>query len=230
MFYRITKWLLGPLVRAYFRISVEGVDHVPGDGPVILAANHCSFFDSWFVPLVIPRRVTYVAKAEYFDQWYTAWLFRAWGQIPIRRGGGSASERALESAIGVLAQEGVFGIYPEGTRSPDGRLYKGRTGVARVALRSGAPVVPAGIIGSFEAAPKHRKIPRPGRVIIRFGEPLDLRAHAGREDQRLALRAATDEVMFEISQLTGQAYVDRYSGEEAGAIDPAVAIPVGAVA
>lgn len=214
MFYRLTKWIVGPLVRLYFRVQAEGLENVPGSGPVILAANHCSFFDSWLVPLVLKRRVTYVAKAEYFEKWYTAWAFKAWGQIPIKRGGGSASAGALETAAEVLGQGGVMGIYPEGTRSPDGQLYKGHTGVARLALAAGAPVVPVGIVGSFEAAPKHRKIPRPRRVKLRFGSPLDLGVHSRFEGERLALRAATDELMFEIRELTGQPYADRYASRE----------------
>ena len=221
VFYRVTKIVLGPLVRLFFRLRVEGLENVPAGGAVILAANHCSFFDSWFVPLRLPRRVTYVAKAEYFEKWYTAWLFRAWGQIPIKRGGGSASQRALESAMEVLRDGGVFAIYPEGTRSPDGRIHKGHTGVARVALQSSSPVVPVGIIGSFEAAPKHRKVPRPRPVTVRFGTPMDLGAHAEWEDQRLALRAATDEIMFEIRELTGYNYVDRYVSRETDVGDSA---------
>ena len=230
MFYRISKLILGPMVRLFFRLRVEGIENLPTDGPYIVAANHCSFFDSWIVPLVLPRRVTYVAKAEYFDQWYTAWLFRAWGQIPIKRGGGSASQGALDAAMDVLTGGGVFGIYPEGTRTPDGSLYRGKTGVARVALQSGAPVVPVGILGTYEVAPKHRKVPRPGRVTVRFGLPLDLRSHATRADDHLALRAATDEIMFEIRELTGQDYVNRYAGKESSPVDPVAPAHVGAVA
>lgn len=229
MFYRLTKRVLGPLVRAFFRVRVEGLENATSGGPVIIAANHCSFFDSWLVPLCLPRRVTYVAKAEYFDQWYTRWLFRAWGQIPIRRGGGSASERALDSALEVLREGGVFGIYPEGTRSPDGRLYKGHTGVARVALRSEAAVIPVGILGSFEAAPKHRKLPRPVRVTIRFGAPIHPQAHVSPDD-RFALRALTDEIMYEIRELSGQAYVDSYASRETETVESTDVAHVGAVA
>ena len=213
MFYRITKWLLAPVLRWYFGLEVEGEENVPRRGPVILASNHGSSFDSWLVPLALRRRVTYVARDEYFDRWYTAWLFRAWGQIPLRPDGRPASEAALRSALDVLEGGGVFGIYPEGSPSPDGRLYKGHVGVARVAIRSGAPVVPVGIRGSFEAARRGR-IPRRGQVTIRFGRPLDLRAHARSEGERLALRAATDEVVFEIRELTGQTYVNRYAARE----------------
>ena len=210
MFYRITKWLLAPVLRWYFDLEVEGEEKVPRRGPVILAANHGSFVDSWLVPLALHRRVTYVARAKHFDRWYTAWLFRAWGQVPLDGGG---SEAALRSALEVLEAGGVFGTYPEGTPSPDGRLYRGHTAVARMAIRSGAPVVPVGIRGSFEAARKGR-IPRRGQVTIRFGGPLDLRAHVRSERERLALRAATDEVMFEIRELTGQTYVNRYAARE----------------
>src|SRR3954469_5395131 len=135
------KAILTPILRLFFRVRVEGLEHVPDDGPAILASNHVSFCDSIFLPLVLKRRITFVAKAEYFEDPKTAWFFRAVGQIPINRGGGSASQRALDSAREVLEGGGLFGIYPEGTRSPDGRLYKGKTGVARLAVKTGAPVL-----------------------------------------------------------------------------------------
>src|SRR4051794_18439457 len=141
MAYWIVKAILTPILRFFFRVRVEGLEHVPDDGPAILASNHVSFCDSIFLPLVLRRRITFVAKAEYFEDPKTAWFFRAVGQIPIKRGGGSASMRALESARDVLHSGNLFGIYPEGTRSPDGKLYKGHTGVARLALETGAPVL-----------------------------------------------------------------------------------------
>src|SRR5437660_6783743 len=149
--YWVLKALLTPILRFFFRVRVEGGENIPGQGSAILASNHLSFSDSIFLPLVLRRRITFVAKAEYFEDPKTAWFFRAVGQIPIKRGGGSASARALASATEVLEDGGLFGIYPEGTRSPDGKLYKGHTGVARLALKSGAPVIAVAMIGTREA-------------------------------------------------------------------------------
>src|SRR5262249_5365099 len=148
-----------PILRMFERVRTEGRDNVPRHGPVILAANHRSFLDSIFIPLVVPRRVTFVAKAEYFDDAKTAWFFKSCGQIPIRREGGSASERALESATDVLRAGKVFAIYPEGTRTRDGFLHRGHTGVARLALRCNVPVVPVGLIGTDEVQPVDAKLP-----------------------------------------------------------------------
>ena len=213
MVYRALKILLTPVFHLLWRVKVEGIEHVPADGPVVLAPNHVTFLDSFFLPLVVPRRVTYVAKAEYFDSWKTAWFFRAVGQIPMRREGGSASERALAAARDVLEDGGVLGIYPEGTRSPDGRLYRGHTGVARLALGCKAPVVPVGLVGTSEVQRPGSNLPRPfKKVTVRFGEPLDLSHYAGDADtDPLACRALTDELMFEIRSLSGQQYVDRYA-------------------
>jgi len=151
--YWIVKGALTPVLGVCFRVKVEGRENLPKRGPVILASNHRSFLDSIFIPLVVRRRVTFVAKAEYFDDPKTAWFFRGVGQIPIRREGGSASERALASASGVLGAGGVFGIYPEGTRTRDGFLHRGHTGVARLSLRTGTPIVPVGLIGTDEVQP-----------------------------------------------------------------------------
>src|SRR3954447_4162749 len=153
MAYWIVKAILTPIFRFFFRVKVEGIEHVPAEGGAILAGNHLAVFDSFFLPLVLKRRVTFVAKAEYFEDAKTAWFFRAVGQIPVKRGGGPASARALESAKEVLESGGIFGIYPEGTRSPDGRLYKGHTGVARLALDTEAPVVAVAMIGTADAQP-----------------------------------------------------------------------------
>src|SRR5215213_8268766 len=159
MSYWVLKAVLSPILRFFYRVRVEGLEHLPADGPVILASNHVSFCDSIFLPLVLKRRVTFVAKAEYFDDPKTAWFFRAVGQIPIRREGGSASAGALAAARGVLDAGGVFGIYPEGTRSPDARLYRGHTGVARLALQCRAPIIPVAMIGTREAQPIGQAIP-----------------------------------------------------------------------
>lgn len=207
------KLVLTPIFHLLWRVRVEGAEHIPAEGPVVLAPNHVTFLDSFFLPLVVRRRVTYVAKAEYFDSWKTAWFFRAVGQIPMRREGGSASERALAAARDVLDDGGVLGIYPEGTRSPDGKLYRGHTGVARLALGCGVPVVPVGLVGTDEVQRPGSNVPRPfKRVTVRFAAPLDgarFADDAGTDP--LALRAFTDELMFEIRRLSGQQYVDRYA-------------------
>lgn len=216
MLYWGVKAVLTPILRLGYRVRIEGRENIPQHGPVILAANHRSFMDSLFLPLVIRRRVTFVAKAEYFDSKKTAWFFRGVGQIPIRREGGSASERALASATDVLASGGVFGIYPEGTRTRDGYLHRGHTGVARLALRTGAPIVPVGMIGTDEIQATDAKLPRFfRRVTIRFGNPVPLGHYVGREDERIVLRQITDEVMFDIQQLSGYEYHDTYATKKA---------------
>ena len=214
MTYWVLKILLTPLLRFFYRVRVEGLEHVPPEGAAILASNHLSFCDSLFLPLVLRRRVTFVAKAEYFEDPKTAWFFRAVGQIPIKREGGSASERALASAREVLARGGLFGIYPEGTRSPDGRLYKGHTGVARLALDSGAPVLAVAMIGTREAQPIGQVMPRLFMPItIRVGRPMRIEGD-GLAGDPLVLRRFTDEVMFELRELSGQDYVERYAARK----------------
>ena len=230
MAYWVFKALLSPLFYGCWTVRVTGRENVPKKGPVILAPNHTSFCDSFFLPLVVMRRVTFVAKAEYFDSWKTAWFFRAAGQIPMRREGGSASERALAAARDVLSTGGVLGIYPEGTRSPDGRLHRGHTGVARLALQCRAPVIPVGIVGTTDVQPVGSKFMRPfKKVTIRFGEPLDLAA-LGAETARdpLVLRRIADELMFEIRELSGQEYVDRYAKKHdvVGGTDQATIEPI----
>src|SRR3954447_3652697 len=211
MTYWVLKAILTPLLRFFYRVRVEGIEHVPDHGAVILASNHLSFSDSIFLPLVLRRRVTFVAKAEYFEDPKTAWFFRAVGQIPVKRGGGSASARALESAREVLEGGKVFGIYPEGTRSPDGRLYKGHTGVARLALQTGAPVVAVAMIGTREAQPIGQAMPRVFMPItIRFSRPLTFERFAERAEEPRALRQITDEIMYELRELSGQEYVPAY--------------------
>jgi 1-acyl-sn-glycerol-3-phosphate acyltransferase len=216
MAYWLMKVVLTPILRIVYRVKVEGKEHVPTRGPVILAANHRSFLDSIFLPLVIRRRVTYVAKAEYFDDPKTAWFFRSVGQIPIRREGGSASEGALAAATDVLESGGVFGIYPEGTRTRDGLTHRGHTGVARLAMRTGAPVIPVGLVGTDECQPTDKKLPRLFRTVeVRFGRPIAAE-HYTHHDERLALRQLTDELMFEIVQLCGRyEYQDTYATKKA---------------
>ena len=210
------KAVLTPILRGLYRVRVEGRAALPKTGPVILAANHRSFLDSLFIPLVLGRRVTFVAKAEYFDSKKTAWFFRGVGQIPIRREGGSASEGALAAATDVLEAGGVFAIYPEGTRTRDGYTHRGHTGVARLALKTGAPIVPVGLVGTEECQPVDRTLPRLFRkVSIRFGTPIPPERY--REDaEGLALRQLTDEVMFEIVQLCEcYEYHDTYATKRA---------------
>jgi 1-acyl-sn-glycerol-3-phosphate acyltransferase len=210
--YWVLKAILTPLLRVLFRVKTEGADKVPADGPAILASNHLSFSDSVFLPLVLKRRITFVAKAEYFEKKKTAWIFRALGQIPIKREGGSASQRALDSAMGILDAGGLFAIYPEGTRSPDGRLYKGHTGVARLALQSGAPVIVVAMVGTREAQPIGQVKPNFGSPIgVRFSRPMRFDRYADRADDPRVLRQITDEIMFELRALSDQEYVDRYA-------------------
>ncbi len=227
MAYWVFKALLSPVLFLLWRVKAEGREHVPAHGPVVLAANHQSFCDSFFLPLVLRRRVTYVAKAEYFDRWRTAWFFRAAGQIPMNRAGGDASQRALDTARTVLEAGGLLAIYPEGTRAPDPRLHRGHTGAARLALRCGAPLIPVGIVGTRAIQPPGRRIMRPFRpVTLRFGAPVatgsrDALVPADGEDPA-ALREFTDVLMAEIARLSGQEYVDVYANARRRADQPAV--------
>ncbi len=217
MLYWTLKALLTPTLRVLFRVRIEGRENVPRSGPVILAANHRSFLDSIFLPLAIGwRRVTFVAKAEYFEQRRTAWFFRAVGQIPIQRSGGSASDAALGAATSVLRAGKVFGIYPEGTRTRDGYTHRGHTGVARLALATGVPVVPVGLVGTDECQPTDVRFPRLfRRVTVRFGAPLSPNRYRA-DPEGLALRGLTDEAMFEIVQLCGvYEYRDTYATKRA---------------
>lgn len=216
MVYEVLKVLLSPLLRVFFRIQATGTENIPATGPVIIAANHQAFCDSLFLPLVVPRRVTFAAKADYFKSWKTRWFLRAMGQIPMERGGGEASRRSLSEAFDLLERGGALGIYPEGTRSPDECLHRGRTGVARLVLAAHCPVVPVGIRGTREIQPVGKKMLRPfKKVDIRIGEPIDFCARYGdRFHDRLVLRQITDELMFEIRELSGQTYVDRYASRQ----------------
>ena len=231
MTYWLLKAILTPILRFLFRVRAEGLEHVPASGPVILASNHISFSDSIFLPLMLRRRVTFVAKAEYFEDPKTAWFFRAVGQIPIKRGGGSASQRALESAAEVLQDGGVFGIYPEGTRSPDGRLYKGHTGVARLAVQNRVPVIAVAMVGTREAQPIGQVVPRFFMPItVRFSKPMTFERYYDRADDPRVLREITDSIMFELREQSGQEYVNQYAKRkdvsEAAGGEPAVLVPV----
>ncbi|MFJ4685273.1 lysophospholipid acyltransferase family protein [Streptomyces sp. NPDC088789] len=217
MFYYLLKYvLLGPVLRLVFRPRIEGLDHVPSTGAAIVAGNHLSFSDHFLMPAVLKRRITFLAKAEYFTGpglrgRLIAAFFRSAGQIPVDRSGKDAGQAAIREGLGVLAKDELLGIYPEGTRSHDGRLYKGKVGVAVMALRAGVPVVPCAMIGTFEAQPPGTVIPRVHPVVIRFGEPLDFSRYAGLEDEKAILRAVTDEILYAIMSLSGQEYVDRYA-------------------
>jgi 1-acyl-sn-glycerol-3-phosphate acyltransferase len=219
VFYWFLKWIaIGPILRLVFRPQASGVENVPDEGPVILASNHLSYADWLFMPLALPRRVSFVAKAEYFTTpgikgWFQKHFFRGSGQIPIDRSGASAAEGALNSAKGILAKGEIFGIYPEGTRSHDGKLYRGKTGVARLALETGVPVIPVAVVGTDVVAPPGKKFGTFTRPIVRFGKPLDFSRYEGLENDRYILRSITDEIMYEIMNLSGQEYVDMYAGQ-----------------
>ncbi|MFT4299016.1 MAG: lysophospholipid acyltransferase family protein [Aeromicrobium sp.] len=217
MFYWFLKFLaLGPLLRVVFRPWAEGLDNVPKDGGVILACNHLSYSDWLFMPLVLSRRVTFVAKAEYFEGpgfkgWLQKTFFSGSGQVPIDRSSGSAAAGAIKTQLRLLAEGQVCGIFPEGTRSHDGKLYRGRTGVARIALESKVPVIPVAVTGTDVIAPPGKIFGKRVRPGVKFGEPLDFSRYEGMEGDRYILRAITDEIMYEIMRLSGQEYVDLYA-------------------
>ncbi len=218
MFYWFLKRVvLGPVLRLVFRPYVIGLENVPETGGAIFASNHLSFSDSIFLPLVVPRRITFLAKADYFTGRglkgkSTAWFFRAVRQLPVDRTGGSASEGALRTGLKVLRRGDCLGIYPEGTRSPDGRLYRGKTGVARMALEADVPVLPVAMIDTEKIQPPGRRMPKLGfRVGIKIGPALSFARYEGMEDDRFVLRSITDEIMYELMDLSGQEYVDIYA-------------------
>ncbi|MFP8885129.1 lysophospholipid acyltransferase family protein [Streptomyces mangrovi] len=212
------KLSLGNGLRLAFRPWVEGLENIPAEGPAILASNHLSFSDSFFLPAVLERKVTFIAKAEYFTTpgvkgRLTAAFFKGIGQLPVDRSGGrGAGEAAVRSGIQVLERGELFGIYPEGTRSPDGRLYRGKPGgLARVALATGAPVIPIAMIDTEKIQPPGKVVPKLMRPGIRIGRPLDFSRYQGMDGDRFVLRSITDEVMYEIMKLSGQEYVDMYA-------------------
>jgi 1-acyl-sn-glycerol-3-phosphate acyltransferase len=216
LYWLLRRVLLGPLLKVLYRPWAEGLENVPETGAVIFASNHLSFSDHFFLPLKVPRRITFLAKADYFNGpglkgVLTAGFFRGVGQIPIERSGGRASEAALNTGLKVLRQGELLGIYPEGTRSPDGRLYRGKTGVARMALEAGVSVIPVAMIGTDKIQPPGRLVPRLGRVGMVIGKPLDFSRYEGMEDDRFVLRSITDEIMYELMVLSGQEYVDLYA-------------------
>jgi 1-acyl-sn-glycerol-3-phosphate acyltransferase len=211
-----TRRLVRPVATRLWKFHLEGFDLLPATGPAILCPNHVSFLDSAFLMLHVPRNISFVGKAEYMDSWKTKYLFPAMGMIPIDRSGGDRSQAALDTAERVLARGELFGIFPEGTRSRDGILHKGRTGAARLALKVGCPIYPVGMIGTREIQPPDAKVPKlGGACTIKIGRPIDVERYRDRGDARLVLRQITDELMFEIRELTGQEYVNQYAGKTA---------------
>jgi 1-acyl-sn-glycerol-3-phosphate acyltransferase len=233
--YRLLKYvLLGPLLRLLWPTRVTGAENIPEHGGAILASNHLAVADSFFMPVRVKRRVTFPAKQEYFTEkglkgFLKKLFFTGAGQIPIDRSGGSAAQAALDTAIRLLREGHLLGIYPEGTRSPDGRLYKGKTGVARIALEAGVPVIPVAMVGTEQVNPIGSKIWRPRRLEIRFGRALDFSRYAGLSGDRFVERSITDEIMYALMELSGQEYVDIYAARakeliaaEAAGVSPAV--------
>jgi 1-acyl-sn-glycerol-3-phosphate acyltransferase len=211
--YGVLRAFLTPFLMVLFRPKVKGLRHVPGSGPVIIASNHLSFSDSIFMPLVVPRKVTFLAKSEYFTSPGPKGLlkkltFIALGQVPVDRSGGRRSEAALITGLKVLAEGKCLGIYPEGTRSPDGRLYKGRTGIARLAIESGAPIIPVAMFNTEKIQPTGTVVPKVMRVEMIFGEPMYFE---GDSTDLQHLRDVTDKIMQTIQGLSGQEYVDTYA-------------------
>lgn len=217
VFYWFLKYIVvGPIVKAVFRPWIVGKENVPAEGAAILASNHLSVMDSIFLPLLIDRPMSFLAKSEYFTGtgikgWATRWFMKGTGQIPIDRSGGQASEAALNTGLGVIARGGLLGLYPEGTRSPDGVLYRGRTGVARMALEAKVPVIPVVMVDTEKMLPIGSTVPRIVRVGVVIGEPLDFSRYEGMENDRFVLRSVTDEIMVALQRLGQQRYSDEYA-------------------
>jgi 1-acyl-sn-glycerol-3-phosphate acyltransferase len=208
--------VIGPWLHVLFRPWTDGMEAVPAEGPVIVVSNHLSFSDSFFLALMLPRKITYLAKQEYFTGkgikgLLTRMFFKAIQQVPIDRTSGRAAEAAIVTGIRILRQGDMLGIYPEGTRTADGRLYRGKTGVARMALETPAPVLPVAMIGTYEIQPPGRVRPSLRRVGMRFGPPLDFSRYEGLESDRFVMRSITDEIMYSLMELSGQEYVDMYA-------------------
>ncbi len=206
--------IVRPVSKRLWRFELEGFDRLPAEGPAILCPNHVSFLDSAFLMLHVPRNISFVGKAEYMDSWKTKYLFPLMGMIPIDRGGGDKSQAALDTAAAVLRRGELFGIFPEGTRSRDGMLHKGRTGAARLALKIGCPIFPVGIVGTREIQPPDAKVPKlRGECSIKIGRPINIERYRNRGDDHMVLRQVTDELMYEIRDLTGQDYRNVYAGK-----------------
>ncbi|MGC4889060.1 MULTISPECIES: lysophospholipid acyltransferase family protein [unclassified Micromonospora] len=219
LLYTIGKLTVAPTLRLAFRPHVEGLEHIPATGGAIFAGNHLSVADELLLGTVVPRHLAFWAKSEYFNGTgvkggFSKFVLTGLGAIPVERAGGRAALSAFDAAIPVLQAGDLVAVYPEGTRSPDGRLYRGRTGAARLAVAAGVPIIPVGVTGTDKAQPIGTRVPRPGRakITIKFGKPLDF---TGRPDDRTSLRTMTDELMTEIQKLTGQEYVPRYAPKRA---------------
>ncbi len=223
-----TRAVMRPLTRSVWRVECVGYERLPDEGPAILCPNHISFLDSMFLMLTVPRNISFVGKAEYMDSWKTKYLFPAMGMIPIDRSGGSKSAAALKAAAEVLRRGELFGIFPEGTRSRDGYLYKGRTGAARLSMETGAPIYPVGITGTDRIQPPGAKFPKPfTKCRIEIGRPIRPERYADRSEPHVAWRSMIDEVMFEIREMTGQEYRNRYAGapDEGATEEQRTAVP-----
>jgi 1-acyl-sn-glycerol-3-phosphate acyltransferase len=208
----VVRKLIGPIFRRCFDLTIEGLDRVPLSSAAVIAANHTSVLDSFLVPAILPRSISYVGKAEYLDDWKTKHIFPALGMIPIDRRGGSAAQRALDMAAGILDDGELFAIYPEGTRSRTGDLYKGRTGVARLAFRTNSPIIPVGLVGMRDIQPPDASFPKLFQpATVRFGEPIHPADFGDPADDPLVYRAMTDALMFCIRELSGQRYINRYA-------------------
>jgi 1-acyl-sn-glycerol-3-phosphate acyltransferase len=216
IYWVLKRIFLGPLLKLVFRPWTKGLDNLPTEGPAVLASNHLSFSDSIFMPLMVPRPVVFLAKSEYFTGRgikgrLTAIFFKVTNQLPMDRSGGAASANSLDTGIDVLRNGGLLGIYPEGTRSPDGRLYRGKVGVAKLVLTANVPVIPVAMIGTDKVQPIGRRIPNIRRLGVIFGEPMDFSRYQGLQDDRFVQRSVTDEIMYELMRLSGQEYVDSYA-------------------
>jgi 1-acyl-sn-glycerol-3-phosphate acyltransferase len=228
MYWLMKHVLLGPLLRLVFRPKVVGAENIPATGGVVLASNHLAVADSFFLPLVVTRRVTFLAKREYFTGTgvkgrLKRWFFAGVGQVPIDRSSGAAAQAALDTGVRLLTEGYMLGIYPEGTRSPDGRLYKGKTGLARMVLQAGVPVVPVAMVGTDKANPIGSKMWRPYPIGIRIGAPLDFSRYDGLAGDRFVERSITDEIMYALMELSGQEYVDVYATKVKADLDAAAA-------
>ena len=217
-FYKFLKNVaIGPAIDLSFNPWVQGLENIPEEGAAILASNHLSFSDSIFLPIKVPRKITFLAKSEYFTGKgirgkATAAFFKGAGQVPVERNGGNASKAAIETGVRILREGNLLGIYPEGTRSPDGRLYRGKTGVARMALEARVPVIPIAMMNTDKVQPIGKTRPNFNvNVGIKIGKPLDFSRYYGMEEDRFVLRSLTDQIMYEIMVLSGQEYVDKYA-------------------
>lgn len=234
MWYWLFKYIfMGPLLFMLGRPKVEGLEYLPRSGAAILASNHLAVADSFYLPLVVSRRITFLAKAEYFTGtglkgWFQRWFYTVAGQVPIDRTDADSAQSALNTARRILDAGKLLGMYPEGTRSPDGRLYKGKTGLARLALETGMPVIPVAMIGTDAVNPPGSKMWRFGKVEVKFGKPMDFTRFEGLAGNRFIERAVIDEVMYELMRLSSQEYVDLYAAdvkEGTAVAQPAARLP-----